>query len=950
MKKSNLGVLIVFAIFLLSFNSNNVAAVPGIPHQFYGSVRIDGSPASDGINIIAKIDGVEVANTTTINGTYGYDHLFLIPDPNNDGEGKTIYFFVNDILTNQSIFHNGSITELNLDAITPSCTIPTNRMNIVNDTVFCPGTYYLTPGIIQLVEDNVELDCNGATLVGDGSYYAFVLHKASNMTVRNCNIINYYIGISLSPLSGSWSEMTYNNLLENNRIVNNTYGIHLFGSDNNSITKNTIMNSGEYSLHAVGSYSNNIWANDFYDDVYDTNEENNTYCINGVGNRYFNNATGPICPDECTTPTDGMNITENTTFCLGTYDLSNGVNIVADNVILDCNEATLKGNSSISIASIIGNRKGDITPSNLPSLFEFYNSREYSELLFNSELESRFFGYVQSVSPLIDGISIIDKNGVIIKNCNVEGYSGSGIELYNSSNSKIINNTLSDNKPNFGIRIDYSSNAYLSNNSMLNNRAGLFVCCYGQSQYNHIIDTTNTVNGKPVFYYFDQENQVIENKDIGHLTLAYCENIRVKNNNISDGDGVRLHYTGNSIIEDNTVLNNDDGIRLYWSSNNNKILNNTVSSNLFGIGLSTSYNNTIRNNYAYGNLNGIGIYSSYYNIISNNNIDSSTGTGIKLYSSSNNLILNNNILNSGSIPGSFLAYGIRVWYSENNNIFNNNISSTVGHGIELFGMESWGYSINNAIEHNNIWNNSYSNLFNNQPANVAAENNWWGTNVESEIAAKIYDYYDNSELGVVDYCPYLDDQYPYGNSTPCAIPYINATIDCKPDTLQLKSKGKCFTCYIELPSGYDVNQINISNVELITDIGNVSANPKPTEIGDYDSDSIPDLMVKFNRAAVESILIVGNQTVTVIGNANETPFEGFDVIRVINSPSGLIIPERCDINGDCRINIFDLAMTGIAFDAKPGDSNWNANADFNLDLQINIFDLAAVGINFGKRF
>jgi len=52
-----------------------------------------------------------------------------------------------------------------------------------------------------------------------------------------------------------------------------------------------------------------------------------------------------------------------------------------------------------------------------------------------------------------------------------------------------------------------------------------------------------------------------------------------------------------------------------------------------------------------------------------------------------------------------------------------------------------------------------------------------------------------------------------------------------------------------------------------------------------------------------------------------------------------------DTNGDCKVNIFDLAAVGVCFGKQPQGSC--INGDVNADGSINIFDLAAVGINFG---
>lgn len=56
-----------------------------------------------------------------------------------------------------------------------------------------------------------------------------------------------------------------------------------------------------------------------------------------------------------------------------------------------------------------------------------------------------------------------------------------------------------------------------------------------------------------------------------------------------------------------------------------------------------------------------------------------------------------------------------------------------------------------------------------------------------------------------------------------------------------------------------------------------------------------------------------------------------------------------DTNGDCTVNILDLAAVGLAYGSKQGGQNWNPNADVNGDGQINIFDLAAVGLHYGDE-
>jgi hypothetical protein len=109
---------------------------------------------------------------------------------------------------------------------------------------------------------------------------------------------------------------------------------------------------------------------------------------------------------------------------------------------------------------------------------------------------------------------------------------------------------------------------------------------------------------------------------------------------------------------------------------------------------------------------------------------------------------------------------------------------------------------------------------------------------------------------------------------------IEAVIEIHPDTLNLKSKGKWVTAYIELEEGHNINEINISTI-LLED--SIPAEHHPTEINDYDNDSIPDLMVKFDRTEVEDMLNPGdNVMLHVSGNfLDGTLFQGETPIRTI---------------------------------------------------------------------
>jgi hypothetical protein len=106
--------------------------------------------------------------------------------------------------------------------------------------------------------------------------------------------------------------------------------------------------------------------------------------------------------------------------------------------------------------------------------------------------------------------------------------------------------------------------------------------------------------------------------------------------------------------------------------------------------------------------------------------------------------------------------------------------------------------------------------------------------------------------------------------------------DLTPSTLNLRSLGHWVTGYFEPPAPFTPADIETSSVRLN---GGVPVDlAAPIEIGDYDNDGIPDLTLKFNRAAVELTVDPGNSVpVTVTGTVGGQCFHGMDSIRVLRA-------------------------------------------------------------------
>jgi len=115
---------------------------------------------------------------------------------------------------------------------------------------------------------------------------------------------------------------------------------------------------------------------------------------------------------------------------------------------------------------------------------------------------------------------------------------------------------------------------------------------------------------------------------------------------------------------------------------------------------------------------------------------------------------------------------------------------------------------------------------------------------------------------------------------------LQANIHIYPNTLNLKSRGKWITCFIELPEGYDRHEINASTI-LLND--SIYAGLKHVKVRNYDRQHVSDLKIKFSRKDLINYLrsrgIKNKEEVelTVAGEFNDgTPFAGSDTIRIRN--------------------------------------------------------------------
>jgi len=294
---------------------------------------------------------------------------------------------------------------------------------------------------------------------------------------------------------------------------------------------------------------------------------------------------------------------------------------------------------------------------------------------------------------------------------NASSNSDNGIRLRGSSNNTLTSNNASNNKygidiKEYSIGIDFvhSSGNTLRKNTMSGNVYNFGVNVNGISidtrllEYIQNIDASNTVDGKPIYYWVGEQDKTIP-CDAGFVGVVNCTNITVRDLTLTNNrHGVLFAYTENSRIVNVTASNNDEGICLDSSSNNTLTGNNASSNSGNGISIGSSSNNTLTGNNVSSNRCGIYLYCSRPSSSSNNTLTSNTAPnnyyGIWLSSSSNNTLTSNTASNS--------CYGIHVSYSSNYNTLTGNTASNSDYGIYLY------ESSENVLTSNMLIGNEYN--------------------------------------------------------------------------------------------------------------------------------------------------------------------------------------------------------------------------------------------------
>ncbi len=228
-----------------------------------------------------------------------------------------------------------------------------------------------------------------------------------------------------------------------------------------------------------------------------------------------------------------------------------------------------------------------------------------------------------------------------------------GIYVYGASNTTLTNNTANNNDYGIYLTADYTT---MRNNSMDNNFYNGFdlVGSYTAAHFDNDIDTSNTVNGEPLYYLNRRTNYVLEglnlvaaNTSIAKVIVSLSNNVTVRNSvlrNTATGVGIAFVHSNNSLASNVTASNNCIGVYVGLNSWNNTVAGSTASNNRaciyyssgYGVYLdSTAYNSSIENSAFSGNDVAVYAGSSSLHLLYNNsmtsavnNIDASSGSWV----------------------------------------------------------------------------------------------------------------------------------------------------------------------------------------------------------------------------------------------------------------------------------------------------------------------------------
>jgi thermitase len=581
----------------------------------------------------------------------------------------------------------------------------------------------------------------------------------------------------------------------------------------------------------------------------------------------------------------------------------------------------------------------------------------------------------------VTGFAVRNANRGICLDCsdrntiagNMISNNSEGLILLNSESNRITNNSMTDNQCNFCVGGDFDT--------------------YVPSQFVQDIDTSNTVEGKPVYYWVNQRDKQVPN-DAGYVALIGSTNIVVRNLNLSNnGQGILIAYTNGSVIEKINVSRNKQGILLVESINTT-VQDSTMINNDCAIDARYSFNITASKNTVINNTDGIRLWHSSDNVVRHNMVASSSQHGIWSMYSTNNEFRNNTV--SDNFEGFNLAWSGDSIFRDNNitrNVYNFGVdgnclpdfilnidtSNTVEGKPIHYLVNKHDLIINPSTFPNagylavvnctgitvkdlNLTSNSQGILLaytsNSTIGKVNASNNRNGICLfncnENTLRENVIT--NGTSIGIMLYSSINNDIA--GNTVvageECGI-YLGSSSNnrIRNNTFSESRWGSGVT--LEDSSRYNSfieNTVERNLIGTLMGVNEPHGNKIYYNNFVYNTNQVLDWISFWTKMNTwDDGKHQGNYWSNYKGEDSNRDGIGDTLLPHLGIDHYPLMTKywnEGDINHDGKVDILDIAIVGKAFRSKIGDPAWNAKSDLDANGKIDIIDLTLVAIEFGK--